>query len=149
MIITQLEIKKLTATDTPSFKTLVDLFVEVFEEPRRPLKNEGLHALLADPLFHVFVAEVSGNIIGGCTIYQLSRYYAEKPEWFIYDVAVRQEFQNKGIGKQLINVVKQSAVQSGIGSLFVLAHSDDEQAVKFYHAARGTAEMVNLFAFDI
>jgi aminoglycoside 3-N-acetyltransferase I len=149
MDLTKLKIKKLGPADAASFKLLLNIFVEVFEEPRQHLADDKLQQLLQNPLFHVFVAEWNDNVVGGCTLYELTRYYAEKPEWFIYDVAIRKEFQKNGIGKQLISSLIVEADDAGIGNIFVMAHDEDIQAVKFYESTTAASEKVTLFVYDL
>lgn len=104
---------------------------------------------MSKPSFHAIVAIDEGKVIGGLTAYELERYYTDKSELYIYDIAVKVEYQNRGVGKELIDYLKEYSTNNGIETIFVQAHSDDEQAVRFYQSTFGNSEKVDHFNFEI
>lgn len=145
-----LTIKRLEEGDLNQFKTVLDLFRDVFEEHQNDYAtDEHLEALLKKPDFIVFIAIVDGEVLGGVTTYKLTKYYTNKAELYIYDIAVKTEFHNQGIGKALIYELKTYAAQNNIESVFVQAVSDEEQAVAFYKSTFGTALKVDHFTITI
>lgn len=144
-----LKITRIEENNVVRFRELVTLLNKVFEEPHKVASDNQLQQLLNDPKFYVIVATKNEKVIGGLTAYELPRYYTNKSELYIYDIAVKTEFQNQGIGKKLIGYTKDHATKNGIEGIFVDAHSEDEQAVKFYETTLGQSEKVDHFNFEI
>lgn len=130
------QIKKLEATDLESFENLILTFGEVFEmeTPSAP-QPDYLRSLLAQKSFFAFGAFAGQELAGGVTGYLLPQYYVESPLAYIYDLAVRKEFQRKGIGRGLIDAVQAYCRTENIEQLFVQADDTDEYALEFYHAS--------------
>lgn len=143
------KISRIQANDIGQFIELIDLLNEVFEESSKVASEKQLKKLLQKPEFHAISVIKEDKIIGGLTAYELERYYTDKSELYIYDIAVKTEFHNQGIGKKLIHYVKDYSAKNGIEGIFVEAHSEDEQAVKFYESTFGKSEKVDHFNFDI
>ncbi|MGY6647578.1 GNAT family N-acetyltransferase [Wenyingzhuangia sp. IMCC45574] len=135
--------------DTEPFIELVKLMNEVFEEPNKVATERHLKKLLNKTDFYAFVAIKENKVVGGLTAYELEKYNTDKSELYIYDIAVKVEFQNQGVGKKLINHLKDYSKNNGIETIFVEAHSGDEQAVKFYESTFGKSEKVAHFNFEI
>ena len=144
-----LEILRIQGNDLERFIELVELLNEVFEEPNKVASERQLRELLSKPDFLAIAIINENKVIGGLTGYELQRYYTDKSELYIYDIAVKTEFQNQGIGKKLIDYVKDYSIKNGIEGVFVEAHSEDEQAVKFYESTFGNSEKVDHFNFEI
>jgi aminoglycoside 3-N-acetyltransferase I len=143
------EIKRLDESDLPRFKSLIDLFNMVFEENRSNIGNDAhLSRLLGDPQFIAMVALAEQEVAGGLTAYELPLYYANHSEVFLYDMAVKQEYQRMGIGKELIRSLKEQCRGSGVKEFFVLAHEEDEHAIEFYHSTGGKSEKVVNFLYE-
>jgi aminoglycoside 3-N-acetyltransferase I len=143
------KISRIQGNDIEQLIELVKLLNEVFEEPDKVASERQLKRLLNKPDFHAIAAIREGKIIGGLTAYELEQYYTDKSELYIYDIAVKKEFHNQGIGKALIAYLKDYSTKNGIEAIFVEAHSEDEQAVKFYESTMGNSEKVDHFNFEI
>ena len=143
-------IRKLDEGDVQIFQTLLDLFAHVFETDKNKAPGKAhLEKLLQDSKFVVFVAIYGNEIAGGLTAYELVDYYSEGSEIFIYDIAIKPEFQRKGLGKKLISVVKEYCIKKGIREFFVEAHEEDIHAVDFYNTTDGKAEKVIQFSYPV
>ena len=143
------EIKRLSVSDLPRFKSLVDLFNMVFEENRSNIGNDAhLSRLLGEPHFIAMVALVEQEVAGGLTAYELPLYYANDSEVFLYDLAIKPEYQRMGIGKELIRSLKDLCRGNGVKEFFVLAHEEDEHAIEFYHCTGGKSEKVVNFLYE-
>ncbi len=140
---------RIQGNDIERFKELIELLNEVFKEPNKVASERQLKKLLNKPDFYVIAAIQEDKVIGGLTAYELERYYTDKSELYIYDIAVKTELHNKGIGKKLVDYIKDYSTKNGIEEIFVEAHSEDEQAVKFYESAFGKSEKVDHFNFEI
>jgi len=143
------KILRLKENDLDLFIELIELLNEVFEENPKLGSKEQLMKLLIKQDFHAVIVYKNDRIIGGLTAYELERYYTDKSELYIYDIAVKDEFQNQGIGKKMINYLKKYSLENGIETIFVQAHSEDVQAVKFYESTFGKGEKVDHFDFEI
>jgi aminoglycoside 3-N-acetyltransferase I len=143
------EIRRLTKEDLLRFKSLINLFNTVFEEDESNIgSNANLSRLLGDNHFIAVVSLDGNEVVGGLTAYELSLYYSEQSEIFLYDLAVKTEHQRKGIGKSLVQKLKDYCIENNIKEFFVLAHEEDEHAIEFYHATGGKSEKVINFLYS-
>lgn len=143
-----IEIKRLTESDALFFAELVRLFCAVFETPHALFPDTSyLKSLLQKPDFVAYVILHDNELVGGLTGYELSKYYTEESELFIYDIAIKPAFQRNGFGRQLLSTLVQHCRRHNIGELFVAAHADDADALSFYKATGGRAEEVVHFNY--
>ncbi|UII81582.1 GNAT family N-acetyltransferase [Flagellimonas sp. CMM7] len=142
----EIQILRLGNSDLELFIKLVELFNEVFDEYHTIASKNHLVNLLQKSEFYVIVAIKNDIVIGGLTAYELQKYYSDKSELYLYDIAVKAAFHNQGVGKRLINYLKNTSI--GVETIFVDAHSEDVQAVKFYESTFGPGEKVDHFTFD-
>jgi aminoglycoside 3-N-acetyltransferase I len=146
----KLEVRKLGQEDLAVFTLLVQLFNEVFEEDEPAIGSEtSLLRLLKNNSFVAMAAFYEGEIAGGLTAYELPMYYSENSEIFIYDLAVKLEYQRMGVGKSLIHKLQEYCVENGIVEFFVLAHEEDEHALEFYRSTGGKSEDVVNFLYKV
>lgn len=145
-----MEIKKLSSNSLTDFKSLIEIFKEVFENNEPIANDEQLEKLLSNPDFFVFVVMSNNKVVGGLTIYVLHRYYGTKPIAYIYDVGVSPDSQGKGLGKALIAEVCNFCKQNGFEDAYVEAESDDIDAVSFYRKTKFSSEMNAIhFTYDL
>lgn len=143
------ETKRLTNQDISAFESLVNLFNSIFEEPQTNIQSEANLVKLLNNEKFIALATFSGNeVIGGLTAYEIPMYYSENSEIFLYDMAVKEEYQRMGVGKQLITSLKEHCIGNGIKTFFVLAHAEDEHAIEFYHSTGGKSEKVVNFLYE-
>jgi aminoglycoside 3-N-acetyltransferase I len=143
------DVVKLQQKDSSLFVELVELFNTVFEEASNIASEKQLKKLLNKSDFHAIVIIKNNKIIGGLTAYELEKYYTDKKELYIYDIAVKTAFHNQGIGKTLMTYLKKYATKNNIESIFVQAYSEEEQAVRFYESTIGSGKTVEHFTFEI
>jgi len=142
-------IRRLTGKDITIAKTLFKVLQEVFEEEKTGEVSEGhIIRLLNNSAFVCLVAIYKNEVIGGLTAYDLPMYNSEKPELFIYDIAIKPHFQRLGFGKELMNVIKDYCAKNSIKQLFVDANEEDTHALDFYRSMNGREEKVVQFTFD-
>ena len=146
----KLEVRKLTQQDVPAFNLLIHLFSIVFEEKESDTRSEThLLKLLRNDHFVAMAAFYEKEIVGGLTAYELPMYYSEESEILLYDLAITSKYQRMGIGKRLIQSLKEYCAENGINEFFVLAHEEDEHAVAFYHSTGGKSEKVVNFLYNV
>lgn len=143
------EIRKLASQDLAEFRSLIDLFNHVFEEMQPVAASDShLQRLLSSRAFIALAAFFENEVVGGLTAYELPMYQKDSSEILVYDLAVRPDFQRKGIGQGLIRHLKEYCSVSGIQVFFVLVHEEDEHAVEFYRATGGKGERVINFVYE-
>ncbi len=108
-----------------------------------------LKQLLAQDDFFVFVASSDDKVVGGLTAYTLQQYYSQMPLVYIYDLAVKTEYQRQGIGKLLLSAITDYGKEIGVEEVFVQADEGDDHAIEFYHATGGMAEKVVHFNYPL
>lgn len=144
-----MEIKKLNSGSLANFKSLIEMFKDVFENDEPVANDEQLGKLLTNPDFFVFVVLLNNEVVGGLTIYVLHRYFDTKPIAYIYDVGIRPDFQGQGLGKALIAEVCNFCKQNDFEDAYVEAESDDIDAVSFYRKTKFSSEMNAIhFTYD-
>ena len=142
------EIKQLTKEDLPLFKSLLNLFNTVFEEEDPTIGSDTNLLKLLDGNSFIAITAIAGNeVLGGLTAYELPMVYSDDSEIFLYDLAVKAEYQRMGIGKSLIQSLKEYCFRNGIQEFFVMAHKEDEHAIEFYRSTGGKSEKVVNFLY--
>lgn len=142
------QIKRLTEEHLTDFQALVSLFNMVFDEESKIGSETHLLKLLSNKDFIALAAVAENKIVAGLTAYELPMYYSDSSEIFIYDLAVKPEYQRMGIGKELIQSLKSHCIQAGIKEFFVMAHEEDEHAIEFYRSTGGKSEKVVNFLYE-
>ncbi|HYV91822.1 MAG TPA: GNAT family N-acetyltransferase [Chitinophagales bacterium] len=143
-----IKIEKLNRNDIEKFIELIRVFEDVFKMKNFKIPDETyLLQLLAKDSFFVFVALLNNKVIGGLTSYIMQQYYSKSPLVYIYDLAVKTEFQRKGIGKMLITGNNNYCKDIGVEAVMVEADEVDDYAIKFYHSTGATAEKVIHFDY--
>lgn len=143
-------IRQLAKEDVSTFNSLINLFNMVFEEEEPEIGSDANSLKLLGGKNFVAIAAVSENeVVGGLTAYELPMVYAEYSEIFLYDLAVKAEYQRMGIGKGLIQGLKEYCIKNGIKEFFVMAHEEDEHAIEFYRSTGGKSEKVVSFLYEV
>jgi len=134
-------IRKLDPQDVAVFQQEIRLFETVFEMKQFNMPPaEHLQSLLQRPHFMAFVALVQDQVVGGLTAYVLDQYYSERPLAYIYDLAVANAYQRKGIGSQLLVALNAWCRSHNFEEVFVQADEVDDYALDFYRSTRPTEE---------
>ncbi|HET9953110.1 MAG TPA: GNAT family N-acetyltransferase [Polyangiaceae bacterium] len=142
-----MQIQKLTATDVLLARALFPMMAQVFSEPCDELSDAYLQGLLGRESFWAFAALAEEQVVGGLTGYLLPMTRRETHELFIYDVAVREDYQRRGVGRALMRAAIQAANGIGAQNAFVPADAEDDHALRFYRALGGTAAESTIFTF--
>jgi aminoglycoside 3-N-acetyltransferase I len=126
---------------------LISVFTLAFESEYK-VSDTYLEKILESTTTLVLGAIDNDEIVGGLVAMEMSPIHGTK-EFYIYDIAVHPEHQQKGIGKKLIEHLKMEAKNRGIETIFVEAESEDTGAVEFYRKIGGEEVAVNHFNFNI
>ena len=143
-------VKRLAPSELDKFVALIQVFEEVFEMKGFQMPGEQyLQIQLAKDDFYVFVAMLEEKVVGGLTAYTLVQYYSERPLVYIYDLAVLDRYQRRGIGRKLMDEITAYCKESGVEEVFVQADQEDQHAIDFYQATGGIAEQVVHFYYPL
>jgi aminoglycoside 3-N-acetyltransferase I len=112
---------------------MLGLFSDAFDDPElylnRPPSDAHLTSLLTRDTFTAADAYVEGQMVGGLTGYVLPTFEQERSEFYIYDLAVAQDFRRQGIATALPTTIRHVAEQRGIHVIDVQADYGDDPAV--------------------
>ena len=142
-----ISIRRLAVADEKLAQQTFLIMAQVFNEDSAPLGSPYLKGLLSRSDFWAFAALVGKEVVGGITGFNLPLTRLERRELFIYDLAVKVDWQRKGIGRALFDSLRQAAAAEGIGEGFVLADDEDTHALDFYRALGASASPVTAFSF--
>ena len=144
------EYKKLETGELNRLAELIKLYEEVFEMEDFTLPAaQYLQSLLEKETVIFYVAIIDNRVVGGLTAHVLPSTYFPSSEVYIYDFAVETAFQRKGIGRQLINSLKEYCANLRLKEVFVQADLEDRHALDFYQATGGIAESVVHFSYEL
>lgn len=143
------EVRRLSAGDAELMEAANRLFAEVFGE-------EGYHGpqptptylerLLSDEKFVALTAWSGGEMVGALAAYEMVKFEAERSEFYIYDLAVREEHRRQGVATALIEALKPIARDRGGWVIMVQADPPDAPAVALYDKLGAREEVLH---FDI
>ena len=143
-----MRIQRLGPGDRDLAQRMFTVLAEVFETEHAALRGGYVDALLNRNDFWALAAVVDDAVVGGLTAFTLPLTRIEASEIFIYDIAVRQEHQRRGIGRALVTALRQHAADAGISDAFVPAENEDAHALDFYRALGGTPSAVTILTFS-
>ena len=144
-----IDVRRIGPGDVDAMEAANSLFNDVFGEEGYhgpPPTREYLGKLLADDKFVALTAHIDGEMVGALAGYEMIKFEAERSEFYIYDLAVREEYRRRGVATSLIEAVKPIALERGGWVIMVQADPPDAPAVALYDKL-GTREEV--YHFDI
>jgi aminoglycoside 3-N-acetyltransferase I len=142
-----LVVRRLGPADQDRAARLFALMAAVFEAPSSTLPDAYVAALLARADFWALAAMQGDAVIGGLTAHTLPMTRAATSELMIYDLAVHDDWQRRGVGRALVMALRAAAAREGIDDVFVPADVEDAHALAFYEAIGGSAAPVTIFTF--
>lgn len=143
-------IKKLGRLDITIFEELIEIFKESDQaHPEKLVDQFSLNTMLHRNSFVVMVAMIDNVVVAGLTAFELPSYNLDESEIVIYSLAVLNNHKRLGIGKKLIESLKEYAKANGITSLLVATRISNPSAVEFYRSLGATEKMVPRFSYDL
>jgi ribosomal protein S18 acetylase RimI-like enzyme len=105
-----------------------------FDHPPIP---EATEKFLNAPDHHLLLGYVDGQPAGMITGVETT--HPDKgTEMFLYELGVREEFRNRGLGRALVTALAELAVDRGCYGMWVLTDDNNPAAIRAYTAAGGT-----------
>jgi ribosomal protein S18 acetylase RimI-like enzyme len=86
---------------------------------------------------YLLVAFEADAPVGFLVAHELPRPFGDPVRLFVREVRVRAERRREGIGRRLLESLWAIGREHGIGSAFVIAETDDRDALAFYRAVGG------------
>ncbi len=144
------KIRRLRVEEIEQAKYLFRWFQEDdgIQNPAIP-SDSHLNKLLARDDFHALAAFDKETLIGGLTAYELAGYKNEKPEMFLFELGVSENYRRKGVAAALIDALKELCREKEIDEMFVGALADNFAAVKLYEHTGGKAASVIEFTYKL
>jgi len=140
----------LDESDVQLLCSVLEVFAKVFDDHdsylSKPPSNEYLGKLLTSETFIAIAALLEDQVIGGLAGYTLHKLEQERSEFYIYDLAVKEDYRRQGVATTLIKKLQGAAAKRGVHVIFVQADYGDDPAVALY-TKLGTRE--NVVHFDI
>jgi ribosomal protein S18 acetylase RimI-like enzyme len=93
----------------------------------RFLANEGHHLLIA------YVGDAPAGMVTGVELTHPDK----GTEMFLYELGVDEEFQGRGIGRELVTALADIARSRGCYAMWVVTEADNERALATYHRTGG------------
>jgi len=106
-------------------------------KPRSPLDTIPARRFLAQPDVHLLVAFERDEPVGFVLAYELLRREGDPINLFVHEVRVRADRRREEIGRRLLEALWALGRDRGVDSAFVIAATDDRDALAFYRAAGG------------
>ena len=136
-----IQIKKLDSSEVILAKELIVMFG--FTEGSRHqifASDDYVREMLDREDFHVIVALENEKLVGGLTAYEMKMFKRETIEMFLYEIEVAEDFQRRGIGKALIEFLKNICAEKEIVEMFVGTEKENFAARRLYSSTGGEAD---------
>jgi aminoglycoside 3-N-acetyltransferase I len=129
-------VRRLRAADIGLMRNMLRMLGDAFNEDEtfssNPPGEAYLQRLLGKPDFVALAAMQGADVIGGLMAYELQKFEQERSEFYIYDLAVREDCRRRGVATALIDNLKPIAAASGGYVIFVQADYGDDPAIALY-----------------
>ncbi len=124
--------KILNSNDINLVFQLINLYKKVFEIKEDIPTEEYLSSFINKPNVIIGVVIMDNKVLGGYTAYILPSIYRDIPDIYLYDLAVDSDYQGQGLGKNLIQSLKEYAKSISARSMYCHTDVDSIQANEFY-----------------
>ena len=96
--------------------------------------DAALAAFLADPACYLMLAVEAGRVIGSLNGYALRRPHRAEPQFLLYEIEVRQDCRNRGVGRAMVGAFAAEARAAGASEHWVVTNESNPAAMAMYHA---------------
>ncbi len=135
-MISSLSIRQAVLNDLPF---ILELYSELTEDPEDKISiiqaENKFKKINSYPDYKLYVAEYGNQIIGTFALLIMDNLaHRGEPSSIVEDVAVKKEFQGKGIGKKMMKYAMNISRQKGCYKMVLSSHMRRNQAHKFYES---------------
>ncbi len=133
-MIRDMQIRKATSVDIPF---ILRLFAQKDLDNGKIISEEEANEILEKfriyPNYSLYVAEIGGQIVGTFELLIMDNLaHQGKPSGIVEDVVVSDEFQSKGIGREMMAYAMDMCRKSGCYKLTLSSSIHRERAHQFY-----------------
>lgn len=114
----------------------------------RPLDRDAVTSLLGRDDHHLLLARLGSEAVGFALAHELPRLDGASPKLLLYEIGVDPGFRRRGVGRSLVEAVKEVGRRCGARSLFVITEGENEAAVALYRSAGGVRGTENERVFE-
>ncbi|MCL6100822.1 MAG: GNAT family N-acetyltransferase [Bacteroidetes bacterium] len=119
-------------------------FSEILSRPKDLLKDKFLRDIgfcLKDDSHSLYVVEgPDNNILGYASVHWLPYLFLDGPEGYISELFIRREERGKGIGRKLLETIKEDAKRRGCSRLSLLNGRNRESYERNFYQKQGFIE---------
>jgi aminoglycoside 3-N-acetyltransferase I len=129
-------LRRLTPDDVSLLRQLNALFGNAFSDQEtygsEPPTDVYLRGILAKDHIVALVALAGEGVVGGLVAYELDKFEQARREFYIYDLAVDENYRRRGIATSLIDRLCDIAKHRGAWVVYVQADYGDDRAIALY-----------------
>lgn len=118
---------------------LLELYTHLHEKgtpPECPARAALWEKLLADPSYHIIVAERDGRLCASCTLVVVPNLTRDlRPYGLVENVVTRREYRKRGLASACLNRARELAQAAGCYKLMLLTGAKDGATLRFYERA--------------
>jgi aminoglycoside 6'-N-acetyltransferase I len=118
---------------------------DVFDDPIVP---QALQEFLDSPRHHLVVATDEGMVVGFASAVQYVHPDKPRPELWVNEVGVSPAYQNRGVGKALMQALLEAARSAGCSEAWVLTERSNKPAIRLYKVVGGEEEKEEIVMFS-
>lgn len=127
-----MEYRKLNISDLKMIMKMNQDFRENF------VCEENMRIFLSNPQNLLFACVESNRIIGFCYGYEINRLNDIGNMLYIHEVGVLPQYQGQGVGKKMLNSIKEACKLLGICRFFLFTQKSNIAACALYNSVNGT-----------
>jgi ribosomal protein S18 acetylase RimI-like enzyme len=99
---------------------------------RTPVDPDNIAEFLHNPAHYLIVALNGEQVVGSLMGYRLQHPHRYDPQFLLYEIDVRTEHRNRGIGRALVTQFIREAKEAGAFEVWVLTSRSNQAAMKMY-----------------
>jgi GNAT superfamily N-acetyltransferase len=132
----QVAVRRATKGDSAQFLLLITAFAKAVRHHKTPdsaAKRRLIHDIFSRKRVHLFVATFSKRLVGYALYFYTYSSFVGKPNLYIEDLFVLDEYKNQGIGRLLFMKCAQEAQRNNCSVISWAVLTWNKKALRFYH----------------
>ena len=134
----EFEIRRMQAGDEPLVLQTVQSLVAEDERDGREPGIAHLQRFLSLDSNYMILALANGVPVGFLTAYRMPALCCDAPMVYLFEIEVSASFRRQGIGRDMINLLKQLCRHDGVEDIWVGTENDNIAARRLYESTGGT-----------
>lgn len=125
--------------EQPDLKALLSLYAHLKDEPAAAITSDTemlWRKLLADPGYHIIVAEEAGGLVSSCTVVVIRNLtHGERPYALIENVVTHKAHRQKGLASKCLAFAQTIANRENCYKIMLLTGAKKPETLQFYEKA--------------